>query len=63
MYTQSLQHMYQAWQQDNPTYIEDWYKFVQLAAKWLDASTNDVIIILNQCAWFKQGWPPLSRLY
>jgi len=52
MYTQSLQHMYQAWQQGNPDYIQDWYRFVQLATKWLGVNEDEIMQTLSKCRWF-----------
>ena len=55
MYAQSLQHMYQAWQQGNPDYAQNWYRFVQLATKWLGASEDEVVQTLGKCSWFHRG--------
>ena len=55
--------MYQAWVQDNPSYVQDWHVFVDKAAIHLSMNAHDVRHILNNCDWFKQGWPPLSQLY
>lgn len=63
MYRSHLRHMYQAWIQDNPSYVQDWHVFVDKSAIHLSMNAHDVRHILNNCDWFKQGWPPLSQLY
>lgn len=49
----TLQHMYQAWQQDNPNYVRDWAYFVEWAAKQTNTSADRVMKELQATQWFK----------
>jgi hypothetical protein len=52
---QHLQIMYQQWQQDNDYFIDDWLKFVELAAREYRTSEDTVIRELQKYSWFH--WP------
>jgi hypothetical protein len=54
--------MYQAWKQDNPAYVADWYKFIERSSKQLGMSVGEIKSILDRCPWFKEGWDPLGPL-
>ena len=48
-----LRHMYQAWQQQNDDYIQDWMAFVQYAAT-INGSVADIMLKeLVKYSWFK----------
>lgn len=47
-----LQHIYQAWQQDNDNYKRDWSYFVEYAARHLNTTGDKVMQVLQRCYWF-----------
>ena len=47
-----LQHMYQAWQQDNEHYKRDWSYFVEFASQKTGLSGDKIMQILQKCNWF-----------
>ena len=51
----SLQHMYQAWMQDQEDYIRDWYKFVEFAARHCNTTGDVVMRELQKYYWFHKG--------
>ena len=56
MYERELQHMYQAWQQGNSDYINNWAKFVELAAKQTGRRADEIMSVLQKTYWFM--WSP-----
>lgn len=49
-----LQKLYQAWQQGNDHYVEDWSYFVEWAARSLGTSGDAVLRELQKHYWFRQ---------
>ena len=54
MMQSNLQHMYQAWQQGNDRYVQDWANFVEWAAKLNNTSNDNIMRELQTCRWFKR---------
>ena len=52
MYERDLQHMYQAWCQDNTNAKRDWYHFMQFAARHCGKDDVDVMRELQKYQWF-----------
>jgi hypothetical protein len=50
-----LETMYQQWQQGNNNYIQDWVKFVELAAIEFKKPEDAIIRELQTQTWF--CWP------
>jgi len=55
MFERELQHMYQAWCQDNPSSDQDWYVFVETAARRRGISADAMMRELQKYRWFEWG--------
>lgn len=53
MHERELQHMYQAWCQDNTNAGHDWYIFVQKAARHSGKDETDIMRELQKYRWFE----------
>lgn len=49
-----LQRMYQAWQQGNDHFLQDWYYFAQYAARLNDTNTEIMLETLQKYHWFEK---------
>jgi len=50
-----LLHMYQAWQQGNEYYVEQWVDFVEFVATQTHRQQDTIIRELQKYSWFQ--WP------
>ena len=55
-----LHAMYQAWQQDNDTFVQDWSVFVEMAGRELRRSPDEIIRQLQTYSWFR--WTPHAEM-
>lgn len=55
MRERDLQHMYQAWCQDNLNAHQDWYVFVERTALQQGVSADAVMRQLQTYRWFEWG--------
>jgi hypothetical protein len=53
MFERELQHMYQAWCQDNLKARQDWYVFVERTALQQGVSADVVMRELQKYRWFE----------